>query len=137
MKTRAEISYVDFVWNSTSATNGDEKFIFGASWSHSNALNLLRILFADTLCLFFAQTEVKKHVMKAALKKGVESGVLIQVKASYKLSPEAKKPVKKRVVKKKAAPKKAAPAKKKVRLCEIDDKEVGSIDRLLTLLFFV
>ena len=29
--------------------------------------------------------------MKAALKRGVDTGVLVQVKASYKLSPEAKK----------------------------------------------
>ena len=34
---------------------------------------------------------VETHVMKAALKKGVETGVLIPVKASYKLSAEAKK----------------------------------------------
>lgn len=53
--------------------------------------------------------------MSAALKKGVESGTLIKVKASYKLSPEAKKPApKKKVVKKKAAPKKKTAPKKKV-----------------------
>lgn len=54
--------------------------------------------------------------MSAALKKGVESGTLIKVKASYKLSPEAKKaaPKKKKVVKKKAAPKKKTAPKKKV-----------------------
>ena len=53
--------------------------------------------------------------MSAALKKGVESGTLIKVKASYKLSPEAKKPApkKKKVVKKKAAPKKKKTAPKK------------------------
>ena len=39
----------------------------------------------------FPQTEVKKHIMKAALARGVETGVLIQVKASYKLSADAKK----------------------------------------------
>ena len=56
------------------------------------------------------KTTVKKHVMRSALKKGVESGVLVQVKASYKLSAEAKK---KTVSKVKAeAPKKKAPAKK-------------------------
>lgn len=51
--------------------------------------------------------------MKAALKRGVETGVLVQVKASYKLSAEAKK--KTAATAKKAAPtkKKAAPAKKK------------------------
>lgn len=39
--------------------------------------------------------------MKAALKKGVESGMLVLVKNSYKVSAEAKKPpkVKKAVVK--------------------------------------
>ena len=51
----------------------------------------------------------KKHVMKAALKNGVKNGTLIQVKASYKLSPEAKK---KSAAKKKPAAKKAAPKKK-------------------------
>ena len=43
------------------------------------------------------------------MKKGVETGVLIPVKASYKLSPEAKKPPKK----KKAAPKKKTTGKRK------------------------
>lgn len=33
----------------------------------------------------------KKHLMKAALKSGVEKGVLVQVKHSYKLSADAKK----------------------------------------------
>lgn len=32
--------------------------------------------------------------MKAALKKGVETGTLVMVKSSYKVSAEAKKPVK-------------------------------------------
>jgi hypothetical protein len=52
--------------------------------------------------------------MKAALKRGVETGVLVQVKASYKLSAEAKKPApkKKAVVKKTTAVKKSAPKKK-------------------------
>ena len=63
------------------------------------------------LCLI-PQNPIKKHVMKAALKSGVEKGTLIQIKNSYKLSPEAKKPLKKAVPKKKAAPKKAAPKKK-------------------------
>ena len=49
--------------------------------------------------------------MKAALSKGVADGVLLQVKSSYKLSKEAKKPPK--VVKaKKAVVKKVAPKKK-------------------------
>jgi hypothetical protein len=56
--------------------------------------------------------------MKAALKKGVEDGVLVKVKASYKLSPEAKKDVKKKPKKagaaKKPAAKKTTVAKKKV-----------------------
>ena len=46
--------------------------------------------------------------MKAALKKGVEDGTLVQVKNSYKLSAAAKKPA----PKKKAAPKKKPAAKK-------------------------
>ena len=52
--------------------------------------------------------------MKAALKKGVESGELVQVKASYKLSADAKKAAKKKPAKKKVAAKK--PAVKKVSL---------------------
>jgi histone H1/5 len=36
--------------------------------------------------------------MKAALKRGVESGTLVMVKSSYKVSAEAKKPVKKATV---------------------------------------
>jgi hypothetical protein len=58
---------------------------------------------------FQLQTEVKKHVMKAALKKGVETGTLVPVKASYKLSADAKKAAPKA----KAAPKKKAAAPKK------------------------
>jgi len=64
---------------------------------------------AHALPLTILQTTIKKHVMKAALKKGVEDGTLVQVKASYKLSAEAKKPAKKAAAK----PKKAAAAKKK------------------------
>uniref|UniRef100_A0A7S2Y1F8 H15 domain-containing protein n=1 Tax=Fibrocapsa japonica TaxID=94617 RepID=A0A7S2Y1F8_9STRA len=67
------------------------------------------------------------HALRAALKKAVEAGKLIKVKASYKLSADEKKPkkvAKKKVVKKKApkkpkkkvvkkkAPKKKAPKKK-------------------------
>ena len=61
---------------------------------------------------------IEKHVMKAALKKGVETGVLIQVKASYKLSAEAQKSLAKKpsknVVKK-------SPSKRVVlkRVCSI------------------
>jgi len=60
----------------------------------------------------------KKHLMKAALKQGVENGSLVQVKASYKLSSDEKKKLTKpAVVKKAAAPKKKAAApKKKVRV---------------------
>ena len=54
--------------------------------------------------------------MKAALKKGVESGDLVMVKASYKLSPEAKKKLT-APPKKKAAPKKKKAVPKKVRGC--------------------
>ena len=65
-----------------------------------------------TVCLSLPiQVEVKKHILKAALKKGVADGVLVQNKNSYKLSAEAKKPkpkAKKAV--KKAAPKKKASA---------------------------
>jgi hypothetical protein len=50
------------------------------------------------LLRWFHQAIPKKHVMKAALKSGVEKGLLVQVKNSYKLSAEAKK--------KPAAPKK-------------------------------
>ena len=38
-----------------------------------------------------SQQTLKKHVLKAALKKGVENGTLVQVKASYKLSADSKK----------------------------------------------
>jgi hypothetical protein len=54
------------------------------------------------------QTTVKKHVMKAALKKGVEAGTLVMVKSSYKVSAEAKK------VPKKAKPTTAVAVKKTV-----------------------
>ena len=48
--------------------------------------------------------------MKAALKRGVETGELVQVKASYKLSADAKK---KMTTKRKPVAKKAATTKKK------------------------
>ena len=51
--------------------------------------------------------------MKAALSKGVADGTLVQVKSSYKLSKEAKKPPKAAAAKK-AVAKKDAPKKKKV-----------------------
>jgi hypothetical protein len=41
-----------------------------------------------------SQVTLKKHIMKAALKRGVETGTLVMVKSSYKVSAEAKKPVK-------------------------------------------
>ena len=53
----------------------------------------------------------KPHILRAALKSGVEKGILVKVKASYKVSAEAKKPKKK-----KAAPKKKKAAPKKVCL---------------------
>lgn len=59
---------------------------------------------------FYLQTTIKKHVMKAALKRGIDTGVLVQLKNSYKVSAEAKKPA---MVKKPKA-KAAAKPKKKV-----------------------
>ena len=59
------------------------------------------------------QTPIKKHIMKAALKKGVEDGTLIQVKNSYKLSPEAKKAAPKKKAAAAAKAKKPAAEKKK------------------------
>jgi histone H1/5 len=56
--------------------------------------------------------------MKAALKSGVEKGVLVQVKNSYKLSAEAKK--------KPTAPKKETTAKPKKAVT----KKVSTIERL-------
>jgi len=55
-----------------------------------------------------AHPEIKfaQHSLRAALKMGVEKGKLIQTKASYKLSPEEKKP----------------PKKKKVRCAHIPDR---------------
>ena len=67
------------------------------------------------------QKEIKKHVMKAALKKGVETGMLVQVKSSYKLSAAAKKPP----PKKKAATAKKAAAKKKTATKKTATKKVG------------
>ena len=64
----------------------------------------------------FPQTEVKKHLMKAAIKSGIERGELVTVKASLKLSADAKKKMTKSDTAKKEAPKKAAPKKKKVRV---------------------
>jgi histone H1/5 len=68
---------------------------------------------------------IKKHVMKAALKRGVETGALVLVKSSYKLSAEAKKPKPKKkaavakkaktVKKTSATKKKKVPSAKKVR----------------------
>ena len=71
-----------------------------------------------TLLAIYLQKEIKKHVMSAALKKGVADGLLVQVKASYKLSPEGKtsmKPKKKKAAfkKKNTAPKKKAATNKK------------------------
>merc|ERR1711957_912712 len=39
---------------------------------------------------------IKKHVLRSALKNGVDKGLLVPVKASYKLSAEAKKPAPKK-----------------------------------------
>lgn len=54
-------------------------------------IKYLTVFLFLTLILCANQTTIKKHVMKAALKRGVEVGVLVQVRASYKLSAEAKK----------------------------------------------
>jgi hypothetical protein len=43
-----------------------------------------------TICFGLQGKEIKKHVLRAALKNGVEKGALVQVKASYKLSADAK-----------------------------------------------
>lgn len=59
--------------------------------------------------------DINKHALSKAIKKGVESGDLIQVKASYKLNKSAappKKPAKSTAEPKKAAPASAKPAKK-------------------------
>ena len=47
-----------------------------------------------------AHPEIKfaQHSLRAALKMGVEKGKLVMVKASYKLSPDEKKPPKKKKV---------------------------------------
>lgn len=60
------------------------------------------------------QVTIKSHLMKAALKKAVEDGMLVKVKASYKLSATAKTAAKKKpVIKKKPATvKKVVTAKK-------------------------
>jgi histone H1/5 len=50
--------------------------------------------------------------MKAALKRGVETGTLVMIKSSYKVSSDAKKPLKKA-----AAPKVAKAVVAKVRMC--------------------
>jgi hypothetical protein len=63
----------------------------------------------------FHQEPVKKHILKAALKKAVADGVLVQNKNSYKLSVEAKKAKPAAPKKVKETVKKTAP-KKKVRV---------------------
>mmetsp|Transcript_6448 Transcript_6448/g.8468 ORF Transcript_6448/g.8468 Transcript_6448/m.8468 type:complete len:136 (+) Transcript_6448:85-492(+) len=62
----------------------------------------------------FPGVKFQQHSLRLALKKGVEAGKLVKVKASFKLSAEEKKPPKKKVVKKKPAKKAKAkkPAKK-------------------------
>eukprot|EP00183_Erythrolobus_madagascarensis_P006936 CAMPEP_0185844336 /NCGR_PEP_ID=MMETSP1354-20130828/539_1 /TAXON_ID=708628 /ORGANISM="Erythrolobus madagascarensis, Strain CCMP3276" /LENGTH=116 /DNA_ID=CAMNT_0028543983 /DNA_START=204 /DNA_END=554 /DNA_ORIENTATION=+ len=54
------------------------------------------------------KVEVNKQALSKAVKKGVEDGTLVRIKASYKLSPKAAAKASKT---KKAAPKKAAPKK--------------------------
>jgi hypothetical protein len=55
--------------------------------------------------------------MKAALKKGVETGTLVMVKSSYKVSADAKKPVK---AKKPTVAKVKKPVAKKVSIVPCD-----------------
>lgn len=88
------------------------------SSSYSNPYkrtHLLTVILTLSCAEFRDQTTVKKHVMKAALLRGVKDGTLIQVKNSYKLSPEAKKAAAKPKAKKATAAKKKAAPKKKVR----------------------
>ena len=55
-----------------------------------------------------------QHLLRSALKRGVETGKLVQVKSSYKLVPKAKK----------AAPVKKAPAVKKTEEPKVAAKPV-------------
>jgi hypothetical protein len=57
---------------------------------------------------------IKKHLLKAALKKGVETGTLVQLKNSFKISSQ-ENTKKKPAVKKPAAIKKMVVAKKVIR----------------------
>jgi hypothetical protein len=66
------------------------------------------------MCTVFPlQTTIKKHVLKGALVRAIQTGEILQVKSSYKLGPASRKVIKKKVVAK--VPKKTAP-KKKVRI---------------------
>lgn len=78
-----------------------------------------------------SQVTIKKHILRAALKKGVTEGTLVQVKASYKLSAEAKKPAPK--PKKAAAPKEkkaAAPKEKKTATKKVSRRQKLFVGRL-------
>lgn len=73
---------------------------------------------------------IKKHVMKAALKRGVDSGMLVQLKHSYKISAEAKKAPK---AAKKPVSKVAKEIKKKVN----NSKHLRSYDCFVSHRFHV
>jgi linker histone H1 and H5 family len=81
-----------------------------------------------------SQQTIKKHILRAALKKGVTEGTLVQVKASYKLSAEAKKPAPKPKAKKAAAPKKekksVAPKEKKAVTKKVKRRKNLCVGRL-------
>jgi hypothetical protein len=68
--------------------------------------------------------------LKAALKRGVETGTLVQVKNSYKVSPQEK-------AKKKPAVKKAAPAKKTAVTSKVSWKEALLWDHFVATLTHV
>jgi hypothetical protein len=78
----------------------------------SNLSGSLPIRWGCSISAFGGQTAIKKHIMKAALKRGVETGTLVMIKSSYKVSSDAKKPLKKA-----AAPKVAKAVVAKVRMC--------------------
>lgn len=72
------------------------------------------------------KTDVNKHALSKAIKKGVEAGDLVQIKSSYKLgkkvAPKAKAAPKKKVTKPRAPAKaksvvKAKPAAKSSKVC--------------------
>jgi hypothetical protein len=65
--------------------------------------------------------------MKAALKKGVEDGKLVQVKSSYKVSPDAKKTATAKPKKAAAAAKAKKPAAEKKKKTTATKKKVRQL----------